>query len=166
MAHKEFNDKRALSAYQFESYNKIEIDIDNISESVRKRRAMRRIAQIFDSLGRLAGDDGKPVLPLFISESISDFYYRSDPQKQREEIKKSRITGVGVNEAGTVQQMIGSSFQQYNFYQNWLNILGKNFVSPLADAWKFHYDFELSDSLFIGEDWVYKIKVAPKRPQD
>ena len=166
VAHKEFNDKRALSAYQFESYNKIEIDIDNISESVRKRRAMRRIAQIFDSLGRLAGDDGKPVLPLFISESISDFYYRSDPQKQREEIKKSRITGVGVNEAGTVQQMIGSSFQQYNFYQNWLNILGKNFVSPLADAWKFHYDFELSDSLFIGEDWVYKIKVAPKRPQD
>ncbi|MES2389031.1 MAG: DUF5686 family protein [Bacteroidota bacterium] len=166
VAHKEFNDKRALSAFEYESYNKIEIDIDNISEAVRKRKVMRRITQIFDSLGRSAGEDGKPILPLFISESISNFYWRSNPEKMREEIGKSRITGVGINEAGSVQQMIGSSFQQYNFYQNWLNILGKNFVSPLADSWKFHYSLELADSMFLGEDWCYRIKVEPKRPQD
>jgi hypothetical protein len=46
--------------------------------------------------------------------------------------------------------MIGSSFQEYNFYQNWLNILSKEFVSPIADGWRIYYDYDLTDSLYIG----------------
>lgn len=166
IAHKDANDKRNLTAYEYESYNKTEVDIDNISPKFRKKKLMRKILAVLDSLDQIAGEDGKPVLPFFISESISNFYHRSNPSANREEILKTKVTGVGLDDGSLVAQIVGSSFQEYNFYKNWLTILEKDFVSPIADGWKFYYEYDLKDSSFVGEDWCYRIEVTPKRPQD
>ncbi len=138
--HKDRNDKRSLSAYEYESYNKIEVDLDNLTEKFRKRKIVQKVKEVIDSVDQIAGEDGQAVLPLFISESISDFYYLKSPRLQREYIKKTKITGVGVQDGTTISQFIGSSFQEYNFYQNWLNIWEKEFVSPIADG-KLFTDF-------------------------
>lgn len=166
IANKDKHDKRSLQAYQYESYNKTEVDIDNISEKFRKKRMMRKIMKVLDSLDRIAGEDGKPILPFFISESISNFYHRSNPAANREEILKTKITGVGLDDGSLVSQIVGSSFQEYNFYKNWLTILGKDFVSPIADGWKFYYEYDLKDSAMVGDDFCYRIEIMPKRPQD
>jgi hypothetical protein len=65
-----------------------------------------------------------------------------------------------------VTQFVGSSFQEYNFYQNWLNIVTKEFVSPIADGWKLYYEYDLMDSLYIGEHFCYRLDFFPKSPQD
>lgn len=160
------NDRRSLSAYEFESYNKIELDIDNITEKFRNKKIMKKIVSIFDSLQQIAGEDGKPILPVFISESISQYYYRSNPKKSRENILHSKMTGVGLDDGSLIAQIIGTSFQQYNFYKNWLNILEKDFISPIADSWKLYYQYLILDTLYVGNNWCYKIEINPKRLQD
>ena len=163
---KKANDKRRLSAYQYESYNKIEIDVDNITDKFRNKRFMKKITSVMDSIDHIAGEDGKPILPVFISESISNYYFRSDPKFKREHILKTKITGVGLEDGSMVSQLIGSSFQEYNFYQNWLNIVEKEFVSPIADGWKMYYEYDLVDSLYVGNHYCYRIDLFPKREQD
>lgn len=160
------NDKRKLIAYEYDTYTKIEIDVDNLSEKFRERKMVKRITQVLDSVERIAGEDGKPILPLFITESVSKVYYRDNPSLKKEHILKTKISGVGVEDGTTVTQMIGSSFQEYNFYQNWLNILGKEFVSPIADGWRIYYDYDLTDSLYIGPDYCYRLDFFPRSPQD
>lgn len=160
------NDKRKLSAYEYETYTKIEIDVDNISSKLRKKRVMKKITQVLDSIDRIAGEDGKPILPLFISESVSKYYFRDNPQLKHENILKSKVSGVGVEDGTLVTQLVGSSFQEYNFYQNWLNIVGKEFVSPIADGWRIYYDYDLTDSLYVGEDYCYRLDFFPRSPQD
>ncbi len=160
------NDKRKLTAYEYDTYTKIEIDVDNLSEKFRERKMIKRITQVLDSVERIAGEDGKPILPLFITESVSKVYYRDNPSLKKEHILKTKISGVGVEDGTTVTQMIGSSFQEYNFYQNWLNILGKEFVSPIADGWRIYYDYDLTDSLYIGPDYCYRLDFFPRSPQD
>ncbi|MBC8111081.1 MAG: carboxypeptidase-like regulatory domain-containing protein, partial [Verrucomicrobia bacterium] len=166
IAARDKNSKRSLSAYACENYTKIEFDADNLSEKFRKRRIIKKITAVVDSIEKIAGENGKPILPLFISESISKFYYLSKPEKQKEIIQKTKLTGMGLQDGSTVSQLIGSSFQQYDFYKNWLNILDKDFVSPLADGWNTYYKYYLDDSLWVGEHWCYKIEINPKRPQD
>lgn len=166
MRNKDKNDKRRLTAYEYESYNKIEIDIDNISDNLRKTRMYKKIARVLDSVERIAGEDGKPILPIFISETISNVYFRNNPDKKKEKIIKTKLTGVGIQDGTLVAQLVGSSFQEYNFYKNYLNILEKEFISPLADGWKGYYEYRLLDSMYIGEDFCYKIDVKPKRAQD
>ncbi len=160
------NDKRTLDAYEYESYNKIQIDVDNISEQLRDKKYMQKISAVLDSIEVIAGEDGKPVLPLFISESLSKFYYRDNPRLQKEEIQRTRIKGVAIEDGSLISQIIGSSFQEYNFYQNRMNIVEKEFASPIGDAWRLIYDYELQDSLYLGDEFVYLLEFKPKNDQE
>jgi hypothetical protein len=163
---KKNNDKRKLTAYEYDTYTKIEVDADNLSEKFRERKLVKKITQVLDSVAIIAGEDGKPILPLFITESVSKIYYRDNPSLKKEIILKTKINGLGVEDGTTITQMIGSSFQEYNFYQNWLTIVGKEFVSPIADGWRIYYDYDLTDSLYIGDDYCYRLDYFPRSPQD
>lgn len=165
-ANRHLNDKRSLNAYEYESYNKIEFDINNLTEKFRERKIVQKITSVMDSIQVIAGDDGRPVLPIFISESISRYYFRSNPAQRKEFIEKTRIKGVGIEDGTLVSQLIGSSFQEYNFYQNWLNIVGKEFISPIADGWKLYYDYDLVDSLEVDGRFCYRLEYFPRREQD
>ncbi|MFN3402639.1 MAG: DUF5686 family protein [Cytophagaceae bacterium] len=163
---KDNNDKRKLLAYEYEAYSKIEISVDNISEKFRKRKLMSKMVQIFDSLKIAAGEDGKPILPVFMSEAVSNYYHRREPDKTKEIMVATNIKGVGVDDGSVVSQLIGSTFQDYNFYKNWITVLNKDFISPIADGWNGYYNYLLTDSTFIDSMWCYKIEFKPKRPQD
>jgi hypothetical protein len=163
---KKFNDKRRLEAYEYESYNKIEIDIDNITEELRQKKYMQKITAVLDSVDMIAGEDGKPILPLFISESLSRFYFRNSPRLQKELIEKTKITGVGIEDGSLISQVIGSSFQEYNFYQNRMNIVEKEFASPIGDGWRLVYDYELRDSAMVEDEFCYILDFQPKNDQE
>jgi hypothetical protein len=163
---KDKNDKRKLTAYEYDTYTKIEIDVDNISDAFREKRIVKKITAVLDSVERIAGEDGKPILPLFITESVSKLYYRDNPSLKKEHLLKSKINGVGVEDGSVVSQVIGSSFQEYNFYQNWLTIMTKDFVSPISDGWRLYYEYDLTDSLYIGPDYCYRLDFFPKSAQD
>ncbi|MBS1486688.1 MAG: carboxypeptidase-like regulatory domain-containing protein [Bacteroidetes bacterium] len=163
---KPLHDKRNLSAYESDIYTKTEIDISQISEKLRKKKVMKKIAQVLDSIDRVVGEDGKPILPLAITESYSRLYYRTNPMLKSENIINTRINGIGLNDGGSVNQLVGSSFQEYNFYQNWLPILSKNFVSPIADGGRLYYEYDLTDSLYVGTDFCYRIDYFPRSPAE
>ena len=166
MKNKKKNDKRRLKQYEYESYTKVEFDIDNVSEGMAKRRAVKKVLAAIDTIGKLNGEDGKPLIPIFLSETISKYYYRRNPKKAKEHVLKSKITGVGIEDGTIVSQLIGASFQEYNFYKNWMKIAQKDFVSPLADGWKLHYRYFLMDSLQLGGHYCYKIDIVPKNKRD
>lgn len=164
---KPFYDKQSLDAYQYESYTKTEMAIDNISEKFRSKRVISKIVAVLDSIDKIAGEDGAPILPVFISETLSEYYYNKNPQRTRENILKTKVSGVGVTDGTTVAQILGSTFQDYNFYKNWLHILEKDFVSPIADSWKAYYDYELQKEMkLIGGVKCYQIDFVPKRKED
>lgn len=163
---KDKNDKRALKAYEYESYTKIEVSLDNLSDKMQKKKVFSQIQGLIDTAKAIAGEDGKPVIPVFISESMSDVYHNENPDKNKEVVKAVRVTGIGIEDGSLVSQVIGSSYQEYNFYRNWINILGKDFLSPIADSWQTFYEYELQDTVVLGGHTCFKIGVTPKQPQD
>ncbi|MFY0598664.1 MAG: carboxypeptidase-like regulatory domain-containing protein [Cyclobacteriaceae bacterium] len=163
---KKSNDLRSLEAYEYESYTKIEIDVDKIPNVIGKRKIVSKITHVMDSIEQIAGEDGTPILPVFLSEAISQYYYRKNPTYKHEKVLKTKVSGVGITDGTTSSQVIGASFQQYNFYVNWVNIISKEFISPIADGWRIYYDFDLIDSLYIEDEFCYRIDFYPKRPLD
>lgn len=159
------NDKRNLAAFEYDTYSKMEIDADKISDKMRERKVMKKISQVLDSLDRIAGEDGKAILPLFISETISKNYYRDNPQLKTEVIVKSKVNGLGVEDGAMITQLVGSSLQDYNFYMNWLNFSRKQLVSPIADGWRLYYDYDLSDSLMVDGYYCYRLDFFPRDAQ-
>jgi hypothetical protein len=166
VANRKQNNADHLDAYEYESYNKIQIDMDNLSEKFRNRKSIKKMTGIVDQYDEVRGENGETIIPIFISESLSNVYYRRDPKKKKEIIQKTKVSGVGLTDGSFVSQVVGSSFQQYNFYQNWLTILEKDFVSPISDSWKIYYEFYLADSVSNGAGYDYQIDFEPRQPQD
>ncbi len=155
-----------LSAYEYESYNKVELDVDHLSERFKKRGVGKKVGSVIEKLDKIAGEDGQPVIPIFLSESISNVYFRRNPEKRKEKIEKTKVEGVGVTNGSFFSQLLGSTFQQYNFYENYLSILRKDFVSPVADGWRGSYTYFMADTVVVGEQVCYEIDVDPRRKQD
>ncbi len=160
------HDKRELDYYEYESYNRTEIAIYNISDKLKKNKTVANVLQTLDSIKVITDEEGRRILPLFVSENLSDYYIKTNPEYRKEIIKKSRITGVGLEDGEFMSQLLGSSFREYNFYKNWINIINKEFVSPLTDGWKLYYDYYLIDSLNIDGQLCYQLSIFPKNSED
>lgn len=163
IAHKEANNKRKLDAYEYEVYNKIEFDLNNIPKDLKNKKAMKPIKFIFDNIDSTNSNGEKPFLPIFMIETLSEFYFRDDPRLKKEIIKASRVTGV---ENNSVSQVMGDMYQNVNVYDNNILVFGKEFVSPISDNAIFYYKFYLEDSLFIDNTRCYHIRFKPKRKQE
>lgn len=164
--HKSTNNPDRLLAYNCETFNRIEISVDNISEKMKNKKIFRSIRELMDSVIKLSGEDGKPLLPVFVSETVSDFYFANSPKRIKEYIRATHLSGVGIEDGSLVSQLLGSTFQQYNFYENWNRILDKDFVSPLANSGNMYYIYTLRDTMWIDNHWCYEIQVNPKRKED
>lgn len=154
---KEINNREKLDYYEYEVYNKIELDLNNITEEFTQSKAFRKFDFIFENID---STEEKPFLPMFMSESISKFYYRKNPKSEKEYIKATKVSGVN-NES--VSQFTGDMYQKVNVYENFLPVFGKNFVSPISDRGLNYYKYYLMDSMFIDQYWCYEMQFIPKR---
>ncbi|MBL0049895.1 MAG: carboxypeptidase-like regulatory domain-containing protein [Bacteroidetes bacterium] len=160
--HKDENDIKKLDAYQYETYNKIEIDINNISQKMKKRRLLKPFNFVFDNIDSTNKEE-KPSLPMFITETLSDYYFKKNPKFKKEIIKASKVAGIK-NES--VSQVLGNMYQQVNIYDNAILVIDKNFTSPLSDNGLIFYRYYLIDSLFLENHWCYHLQFKPKRKQE
>ncbi len=159
---KPVNDKEKLDYYQYEVYNKIEFDINNISERLKRNVLVRPFSFILDNVDS-SNIQEKPSIPLFLSESVSDLYYSKKPKVTKEIIKATKIAGV---ENKSVSQFTGDMYQNVNIYDNNILVFGKTFVSPISENGLLHYRYYLIDSLFLDGKWCYHIQFKPKRKQE
>ncbi len=167
-ANKSKNDKRSINAYEYQSYVKTQIDVDNISSKMRKNKLMRKVIVAIDSMKKVKNDDGKPIIPIYINETMSNVNVLNEPVRRKENIIASKVTGI-LDESNSqfLTQITGSTFTEFNFYENWMRFLGKDFVSPIAESWKGYYTYYLEDTAKVvdGEE-CYQIVIKPKRVAD
>ncbi|MDQ2793484.1 MAG: DUF5686 and carboxypeptidase regulatory-like domain-containing protein [Bacteroidota bacterium] len=164
--HKPQNERTTLKAAEYDSYNRIETSLVDLPASLNNRKAIRDIRALAVRQGANAVGDADAPLPIFASEVGSRVYQRNSPLRRREDLLHKQMRGVGPREGSVLSQMLGSNFQNFDFYPNWQNVLGKDFISPIAEGGRGTYDYELQDSVFVGKDFCYRIAVTPKRSHD
>ncbi|NML65782.1 carboxypeptidase-like regulatory domain-containing protein [Hymenobacter sp. RP-2-7] len=165
--HKPENERTSLTSAEFSSYNRIEVSLADIPKALANRKVVKDMRALAARHGAAAAADADAPLPLFASEVGSKVYVKyGPPLHRREDIEHKQMRGAGPREGSVLSQMLGSNFQNFDFYPNWQNILGKDFASPIAAGWRLTYDYDLQDSVLVGPDVCYRIGVKPKRDHD
>lgn len=157
---KKINNREKLEAYEYESYNKVEFDLNNLTQEFRDKRIFKNFDFVFDNVD---SSEAKPYLPVFMTESLSDFYFRKNPKTEKEIIHATKISGV---KNQSVSQFLGDMYQSVNIYDNNVIVFGKSFVSPLSSSGFGFYRYYLMDSTFVDDKWCYLIKFQPRRKQE
>ena len=119
---------------------------------------MRPFGFVLDNIDSVS--ETRPFLPVFITETLSDFYYSSNPGRAREDIKAVQTTGIK-NE--TVLQFIGGLNQRINCYENFMLLFGKEFVSPLSSQGDNYYNYRGADTQYISGQRYFHLFFYPKR---
>ena len=159
---KPLNDPQQINYYECQIYSKFQIDINNITEDFQKRKVFRPFKFVFENID--TNDlNHKAYLPIFLSETVSDYYYRKEPKTTREYIRANKVSGVNNT---SITQYLGGISQSINIYDNFLVILDKNFASPIADFGLSTYDYTLQDTVLVDGSWCYQIGFKPKRKQE
>jgi hypothetical protein len=162
LANKEKNSLQSFSSYTYEAYTKIEIDANNLTERFQNRKLLEPFEFVFSYVDT-STINGKSYLPVFITETMSDIYFRKSPRAKKEIIKATRISGF---ENESVAHFLGNLSEQVEIYKDHIMIFEKNFVSPAADFCFDFYKYYLVDSLYIGSDWCYHLMFKPRRQQE
>jgi hypothetical protein len=151
------NDK--LDSYTYEVYNKLELDIDKINKDKLSRNPiLKPFSFIFKEMDSTSED--KPFLPIFLTETISDYYFQKKPARTKEVIKASQRSGLN---AINLTEYLGTMYQNINIYHNFLPVFDKSYISPISDIAAVYYDYRIVDTQYIDQRRCFHLTFTPKR---
>lgn len=158
---KPINNKEKLLAYDYELYTKVQVDLNNIGNELTGTKAVKKLDFILDYLD--SSDKEGVVLPMLLSESVSDFSYKKNPVLKKEITKATRLSGFDNLQ---VNQLLGDVYMDINIYDNYIDLFQRAFISPVSNYGKSFYNYSLVDSAYIDNHFYFKIDFKPKRDGD
>lgn len=158
--HRPENDPRELEAYECEVYNKLQFDLNNIGENFEDNKLISKFDFIADYTDTLHGKD---YLPVLLSESVSNYYYKNSPQQKKEVITASHVTGIDNLQLG---QFTGDMYQNVNIYDTYIGMFGKDFLSPIAPTGRAFYKYYLMGEDTLDGQLCYHLMFRPRREGD
>ncbi len=150
--------------YEYDKYEKIEFDLNNIDEKFKKRKIFKGMDFVFEQIDT-SNITGKTYLPFFINESRYKTYGKNTiPRKVRDELIANRNSGTKNNQ--NVNEFLKQLYADYNIYNNSIKLFDKAFASPLSKTGPYTYNYVLTDSAFIDNKWCYNITFYPRRKNE
>lgn len=157
---KKQNDPERLAAYECEVYNKMQFNLNNMSDKFKDRKVFKKFDFIMDYMDTANGEN---YLPVLLSESVSNYYYKSAPRQKKEVIRATRITGIDNLQLG---QFTGDMYQNVNIYNDYVELFNKEFLSPIANEGKLFYKYYLLEEDTLNGVPCYHLEFLPKRKGD
>lgn len=151
--------------YQYEKYEKLEFDMNNVDSVFMQKKLFKGMEFIFKNIDT-SNITGKAFLPIFINESVYNSYGKNkDGQKLREDLVANKNSGFNSNQ--NVIAFIKDLYVDYNIYDSYIKIFDKSFVSPISKAAGIStYNYVLTDSAYVDNKWCYNILYYPRRKSE
>lgn len=163
IANKDKNDPERFIRFNTQTYTSLAATLANVTKDnlklVLPAPLLKSLPVITDSLGR-------PVLPFYMSEKISDNFIDRESgftQNLRRDKKVKSIMGFDKMDIVGYENSLSA---EMNFYKNYVELFGHTFISPLANNGLAFYRYYLEDSTIVNGRKYYTIKYVPRREKD
>lgn len=147
IANKGDNSLGSHDFYELKKYEKVELDINNITDKFKSRKAFKKFQFIFDFLDT-SEVNGKPFLPIFLQEISSDVYYSKEANQTREVRGGIQATKLeGYLDEKSLTTIMDYLYEDIDIYKNNVILMGNQFTSPLAPIAPDFYRFYILDTV-------------------
>ncbi|MDG2451092.1 MAG: DUF5686 family protein [Saprospiraceae bacterium] len=148
--------------YKHDQYERIELDINNITEEFKSRKIFNKFELLWNYLDT-SEVNGKVFLPIYLQEVNSEVHFRKNP-KDRKEIRDAiRMTKFDETiDDKSLTDMLDFLYQDVDIYNNSVPILDNSFVSPISPLALNFYRFYILDSLVVNDTKSIRLGFIPK----
>lgn len=157
------NNPERFGRFNCQTYTMLSASFSNVTKENLKLIIpgvlVKSLPVTIDSLGR-------PVLPFYLSEKISDNYINHKEHiSQTKQVYKNVKAIIGLDDMD-IDGYNNSLSAEMNFYKNFVELLGHTFISPLATNGLVFYKYYLEDSTFSGGHTYYRVKFVARHKKD
>lgn len=164
--HKDQNRKEGLDFYSYEGYEKLQLDLNNVTDKFRNRRALRKFQFIFENVDTNQVNR-KVALPVYLRERLLNVVYRKDPKETKEYVTGEKQAGLqGYVDGDGVSAYLNNMYQKVDIYDGNIALLGTQFVGPLSTLAPTLYRFYIMDTLEFQGTKCADIFFAPASKSD
>lgn len=157
------NNPEKFKRFNCQTYTVLNATLTNVSKDKLKYiippPLIKSLPVTKDSLNR-------PVLPIFLSEKIADNYINKINDTTQTIVIGKRTKGVVGLDKFNIEGYENSLSAEMNFYNNYVNLFGHTFLSPLANNSPAFYKYYLEDSTSTNGRTYYRIKFVPRDAKD
>jgi len=168
IAAKKKSDLKEHNYYSYEKYNKMVLAFSDVTEKALEEGHFKRLPFLKEHI-EVCNKTGKLILPISVDESVVRHIYRKEPKSEKRIIMAERSNGV--NEMLNTGQMLGTMlkdiFADVDIYQDRINLLQHQFLSPIADRGAIgFYRYFIIDTLLVQQDSCIRVDFTPNNAQD
>lgn len=165
MANKNKNRIEDRDFYQYEKYEKIQLDLNNLTDEYREKKIFKNFQFIFNYVDT-SEVNGKPYLPFFIKETLSRVYYKKNGNVKKEYRDGIKLSGVSEYlEDESISGILDFLYRDINIYENNIQLLDNLFISPLSKVALDFYRFYIIDTIEYHGKQVMDMAFYPKNDQ-
>ena len=158
MANKAKHERTYWDNYSYEIYNKLELDIDNINTQKLSRNFITKpLDFVFSYIDSTS--EQTPFLPVYLTETLSDYYLQQNPYRTREVIKATKTNGI---DNSSIIKQLGGTYQNVNIYANSIPVFNRAFIGPFSNNGDNYYNFKLLDTQYLNKRRLVHFRFTPK----
>lgn len=155
------NSLKGKDYYSYNQQEKINIDINNITEGFKNTRFLRKLDFMWDYIDT-SEINGKTYLPIFMRETLSSIHYKKEGNTLKERRKASRYTDIEESlDPQTVNDAIDALYQDVDVYEEKIDLLDQQFVSPFAKAGDDFYRYYIIDTTTVNGKEAINLAFIP-----
>ena len=166
IAHKANNRLESHDYYELKQYEKIELDMVNVGDKVKKSRYLKNFQFVFHN-NDTNTVKGKELLPAFIKETASDLYFRKSPEAKKEYVNGEKQSVLeGLFDADGLGQYIEHLYTNVDIYDNSIMLVNKKFLSPMSPLSPEFYRFYIMDTSMVEGQRCINLAFHPRSKTD
>lgn len=141
--------------FQSRVYDKVELDIKNIADKIERSKLLKPLAFVLDHMDSTT--DKQKFLPVYLSETIADFYYKKNPETERYDYSAIKSSGF---DNQSILTYIDGLYKKINIYDNLIKLVDINFISPIADNALNLYNYHINDTMVIDAHQCIQVQFS------
>ncbi|MEE9440158.1 MAG: DUF5686 family protein [Saprospiraceae bacterium] len=150
LSNKYINSLKGKDYYSYDQQEKINIDLNNITEKFKETPFIRNFDFMWEYIDT-SEINGKTYLPVFLRETLSTIYFKKKGNVLKEVRKAARFTDVEKSlDPETVNDALDALYQDIDIYEEKIDLLDQQFVSPLAKTGEDFYRYYIIDTTEVN----------------
>lgn len=156
------NHLKGLPYYKYDQHEIVRMDLNNITEEFKNRRFLKNLDFMWDYIDT-SEINGRTYLPIFLREVVSTFYYKKNPEDEKEYRHAVKYTNLndqlGIN---TINNAIDAIYTDVDIYADVIPLLENQFVSPLSDVSPGFYRYYIQDTTVVNGREAINLAFIPE----
>ena len=166
IASKDKNTAQETEYFSYEQYEKVRLDINNITDKFKERRFIND----FDFLWKYIDTsevNGRTFLPVFMREILSTQYYKKSSDTHKEYRKALNYSKINDElDANSLNSIIDLLYTDVDIYDDRIDLLENNFLSPASKFGINFYRYYIVDTVEIDGQSLINLNVIPEDKGD